>query len=221
MPHEDWLPHWREITLAMAKDWSPVLNGRKASWNVADALISELGDLTEDAENALAAVNNESTKTPVAVARCRTAFRALEAFMRDLKKRHFFSPPLTDADRTALGLRGPDTTPTPHPTPGLKPDTEAEPWGKGRHRVTALNPETHNKKKPPLVKGVAFAYHVRDADAPKQAAADMPSVFQAGTERSFQWTEADYGRVADYAAAYENEGGKRGPWSDVVSVIIA
>jgi hypothetical protein len=33
--------------------------------------------------------------------------------------------------------------------------------------------------------------------------------------------EVDYGRVADYAAAYENEGGKRGPWSDVVSVIIA
>jgi hypothetical protein len=205
----------------MAKDWIPVLNGRKASWNVADALIAELGDLTEDAETALAAVNNESTKTPVAVAQCKAAFKALEAFMRDVKRRHFFSPPLTDADWTALGLRGPDTTPTPHPTPALKPVCDAEPSGKGRHRVTVINPETGDRKKPALVKGVAFAHRVRDADSPKSRADDMPSEFQAGTERPFQWDEADYGRVADYAAAYENEGGKRGPWSDVVSVIIA
>jgi hypothetical protein len=49
----------------------------------------------------------------------------------------------------------------------------------------------------------------------------MPSVFQTGTVRNFQWAEEDYGKVADYATAYENDGGKRGPWSDVVSVIIA
>jgi hypothetical protein len=49
----------------------------------------------------------------------------------------------------------------------------------------------------------------------------MPSEFQVGAERSFQWTEEGYGRVADYATAYENGGGRRGPWSDVVSVIIA
>jgi hypothetical protein len=206
----------------MAKDWIPVLNDRKVSWNVSDAQIGELTDLAEDAGNALAVVNAESTRTPVALAHCKTAFKALETFMRDLKKRHFFSPPLVDPDDwTALGLRPPDTVHTPHPTPAVKPVCDAEPSGKGRHTVTALNPQTEGKKKPPLVKGVAFAYHVRDADAPKQAAADMPSVFQAGTARSFQWDEADYGRVADYAAAYENEGGKRGPWSDVVSVIIA
>jgi hypothetical protein len=131
------------------------------------------------------------------------------------------NPKVLPEDREQLGLPLRDTQPTPHPVPAQKPDTEAEPWGKGRHRVTAVNPETGDKKKPPLVKGVAFAHRVRDADAPKSRADDMPSEFQTGTERSFQWTEADYGRLADYATAYENEGGKRGPWSDVVSVIIA
>ena len=67
--------------------------------------------------------------------------------------------------------------------------------GKGRHAVTALNPRTGSKQKPPFVKGVAFAHRVRGAEV--------------------------YGKVADYACAYENEGGKRGPWSDVVSLLIS
>jgi hypothetical protein len=49
----------------------------------------------------------------------------------------------------------------------------------------------------------------------------MPSVSQAAAVKKFQWLEADYGKVVDYAAAYENEGRQRGPWSDVASVIIA
>jgi hypothetical protein len=48
----------------------------------------------------------------------------------------------------------------------------------------------------------------------------MPSEFQTGAVKDFQWGEEDYGKVVDYACAYENEGGKRGPWSDVASLII-
>jgi hypothetical protein len=95
------------------------------------------------------------------------------------------------------------------------------PSGKGKHTVRALNPQTGNYKRPNLVAGVAFAFRVRGAASPKSAAEDMPSEFQVKTARDFQWPEADYGKVCDYATVYENEGGKRGPWSDVVSVIIA
>jgi hypothetical protein len=70
------------------------------------------------------------------------------------------------------------------------------------------------------VKGVAFAARLRGAGDPVNRAGDMPSFFQQGAFRDFQWTEADYGKIADYACAYENEGGNRGPWSDVVSVIV-
>jgi hypothetical protein len=44
--------------------------------------------------------------------RVRTAFGALTDCMRDLKRRHFFMPPLSEADWVSLGLRLPDTTPT-------------------------------------------------------------------------------------------------------------
>jgi hypothetical protein len=131
------------------------------------------------------------------------------------------NPKVGDEDREQMGLPLRDTTPTPHPVPDKTPVTEAVPSGVRRHTVTAVNPDTGDRHKPPFVKGVAFAHRIREADAPKSRADDMPSIFQAGTERAFQWDEADYGKTCDYATAYENEGGKRGPWSDVVSAIVA
>lgn len=129
-------------------------------------------------------------------------------------------PAVSDMDRIAIGIPNKDKKPSPHPVPDIKPETEATPVGKGKHRITALNPQGMNKKKPPKVKGVSFARRVRNADAPPSAADDMPSVFQVSAVKEFQYGESDYGKVCDYACVYENEGGKRGPWSDVVSVII-
>ena len=56
---------------------------------------------------------------------------------------------------------------------------------------------------------------------PKSRAEDMPSGYQAGTSRVFQYTEDEYGKVADYATAYENSTGQRGPWSNVTSLLIS
>jgi hypothetical protein len=147
--------------------------------------------------------------------------KAAESIIRPFVKQYLHFPPVTNADRTAMNIPNWDTTATEHPVPAVKPEIDAEPSGKGKHTVTAINPVTQNKKKPALVKGVAFAHKVRLPAESKADPEDMPSVFQAPAVKNFQWSEADYGKVADYAAAYENEGGKRGPWSDVASVIIA
>ena len=131
------------------------------------------------------------------------------------------NPAVTDADKEAMELPLRDTTPTPHPAPDVRPDVEAEPAGKGEHRVTAVNPHTLNKEKPPLVTGVSFAHRVRGADEPVSAAEAMPSEYQTGASRVYQYAQADFGKVADYAAAYENGTGKRGPWSNVTSLLIS
>jgi hypothetical protein len=130
------------------------------------------------------------------------------------------NPLVTDEDRERMGLPLRDTVPSPHPEPDIKPEIEALPSGKGKHTVTALNPQTGNKRKPPLVTGVAFAHRVRGPEEKPLAAAEMPSVYQTAAVKNFQWGEDLYGKVVDYACAYENEGGKRGPWSDVASLII-
>jgi hypothetical protein len=132
-----------------------------------------------------------------------------------------FNGKMTAEEKEYLGIRLRDTIATPVPAPTLQPVTVAVPSGSRKHTVTAINPETHNKKRPPFVKGVAFAHKLRQPDEPKAVAKEMPSVFRKDTVIDFTWEEADIGKVADYATAYENEGTERGNWSNVVSVLVA
>jgi hypothetical protein len=131
------------------------------------------------------------------------------------------NPAVTDEDKEKMGLPLRDTKQTTHPVPEIKPEVEAIPSGKGKHTVKAINPVAGNKQKPEYVSGVAFAYQLRGAGEPVALAKEMPSVYQTSVVRDFQWEEETYGKVCDYACAYEAEGGKRGPWSDVVSLIVA
>jgi hypothetical protein len=131
------------------------------------------------------------------------------------------NPAVSGEDKEAMGLPLRDGIPTPHPVPDARPGVTVEPEGKGGHRVTVVNPHTLNREKPPLVRGVAYARHIRGADEPALSAELMPSDYQTGTTRLYQYAEADFGKIADYAAAYENETGKRGPWSTVESILIS
>jgi hypothetical protein len=58
--------------------------------------------LTASAESALDTAKNETIRTPVSTARCREAFDALSAFMRDMKRQYFLTPPLAEADYAVL-----------------------------------------------------------------------------------------------------------------------
>jgi hypothetical protein len=71
-----------------------------------------------------------------------------------------------------------------------------------------------------LVKDVAFASRVRKPEEAPAKAEETSSVFQTGVVKNFQYSEDLYGKVVNYACAYENDGGKRGPWSDAASLII-
>jgi hypothetical protein len=146
-----------------------------------------------------------------------------EPVLRNFCQRFFYACPdlVSDAQLEAMDLRIHDKNRTRHATPSVIPAAEAAPVASRTHRVIALNPQTKDKKKPDQVAGVAFAHRVRKADAPVSDAADMPSVFQAAASRSFQYEEHQIGMAADYACAYENQGGRRGEWSNVVSLIIA
>jgi hypothetical protein len=226
MKTTDWFPTTRALILEMATRWTGVLNAMTpgmdptyVAWGIPATVYLPFADqrvLTLD----LFTKVEGGTATDLIKEQCREAFVLLEHQMRELHW-YFTKPGFGDDRLAALGLPPRDKTKTEHPVPAVKPETTAEPSGKGKHTVTAINPVLGNKKKPPLVKGVAFAARVRAADEPKSTAESMPSAFQARTSRNFQWNEGDTGKMADYATAYENESGHRGPWSDVVSVLIA
>ncbi|MHB9293101.1 hypothetical protein Holit_02221 [Hollandina sp. SP2] len=128
----DWLPASREQQPAMAKDWQSVATANAQAWGIPAAVLTELNGLIQIADTALATAQNETTRIPVATAQCRVAFEALGEKMRDMKRRYFFTPPLTDADYISLGL-SPTTPPTASGT--LTAQVTVETYLVGRHEL--------------------------------------------------------------------------------------
>jgi hypothetical protein len=79
----DWLPGTRERQLTMSRDWLSVLGIKGNEWGVPAAIIAALAALTEAV--------TETSRTPVATAKCKAAFAGMTEKMRDIKRRYFLS----------------------------------------------------------------------------------------------------------------------------------
>ena len=109
--YHGWLSATRTGVLYMAKNWNELtaLNGQR--WLVLPADIANLAALTAAADAALQKAMS-AERTSAVTEQCREAFTALEAAMRDMKRRYFYIPPLTADDIIALGLKLHDAKPT-------------------------------------------------------------------------------------------------------------
>jgi len=91
--YKDWLPGSRTEQLAMAKNWNAILPDKAAAWGIPSATVQTLDDLTAAANEALSLAIT-SARNAVINQQVRTAFGELTDCMRDIKRRHFFIPPL-------------------------------------------------------------------------------------------------------------------------------
>ncbi|MHB9293261.1 hypothetical protein Holit_02382 [Hollandina sp. SP2] len=215
----DWLPASRDGQLAMAKDWIAVATPKAAAWNIPPAVLQDLDSLTQAADTALAAAKNETTRTPVATAQCREAFDALTETMRDIKRRYFLSPPLTEADFVALGLKLRDTTHTPSGVPTAQAMVET--YLVGRHELGVKILYVTGNPKDPANKGCRIWYSmVAPGETPPANPDELRKSFF--TKRKKDLIEFDYGdsgKTAYFAVQIENDG-KKGNWGPLVSALI-
>jgi hypothetical protein len=203
----------------MARDWQPIMDGNKTAWNIPPIAVQELVNLTVEAENALNTAQNETTRTPVATAQCKTAFEALTAFMRDTKKRWFLTPPLVDADYISLGLKPHDNVPTPSGTPTAQVTIET--YLAGRHELGVKIIYVTGTATDPANKGYRIWYSVVGSGVtPPANPDDLRKSFY--TKRKKDLIEFDFdssGKTAFFAVQIENEG-KKGPWGPLVQALI-
>jgi hypothetical protein len=218
----DWLPGIRTAQLTMARDWITLLGatgGKAAAWNIPTTVLTELGTVWSAAQAALDTAMNETTRTPVTTAQCKEAFAALLAFMRDLKKRYFLSPPLLDSDYVSLGLKPHDTTPTPSGTPTAQ--TTVETYLVGRHelgvKIVYVTGDPNDKAN----KGFRIYYKViAPGIAPPTAPGELIKSFYTKRKKDVMEFEfGDSGKTAYFAVQVENDG-KKGPWGPLVSALI-
>ncbi|GHV72213.1 hypothetical protein AGMMS49928_28510 [Spirochaetia bacterium] len=70
----DWLSASRTDQLSMANVWNTAFSTHDTEWNIAAPVQVALEGLINIAEEALNKAKDESTRTPVATAQCKTAF---------------------------------------------------------------------------------------------------------------------------------------------------
>jgi hypothetical protein len=203
----------------MARDWNSVMTARAAAWSIPADALTGLGGLTQTAESALATAQNETTRTPVANAQCRAAFEALARDMRDVKRRYFLEPPLTDADLISLGLKPHDTIHTMSGTPTAQVTIET--FLVGRHELGIKIVYVTGDPNDPANKGFRIYYKVV---APGGAAPTSPgelikSFYTKRKKDVMEFEFGDSGKTAFFAVQIENEG-KKGPWGPMVSALI-
>jgi hypothetical protein len=116
---ERWYPTKRADMLVMANVWITALTTQGPAWGVPQTAAAELQSLTTAAETALNTAQTVA-RDEVHNAKVRLAFAALEANMRDLKKRYFLAPPLAEPDFVILLLHPHDGTRSVIPAPDLE-----------------------------------------------------------------------------------------------------
>jgi hypothetical protein len=112
----DWLPGRRELQLAMARRWHSIIGTKASAWHIPASGVAELDGLATNAADCLQ-IAQSTDRTAVTTAQCKAVFDALIAKMRFLKSHYFLTPPLTDEDYVALGVKPKDATPATVPPP--------------------------------------------------------------------------------------------------------
>jgi hypothetical protein len=215
----DWLPANRESILEMARNWQSVAGTGGGAWGIPPGVMQNFGSLIQAAANALAAAQNETTRTPVVTAQCKEAFDALISAMRDMKRRYFLSPPLLDSDYISLGLKPRDTTPTQSGAPTAQAAIET--YLVGRHELGVRIIYVTGSAADPANKGFRIWYSVvAQGETPPANPDDLRKSFYTKRKKDvIEFGFSDSGKTAYFAVQVENEG-KKGPWGPMGSALI-
>lgn len=213
----DWMPGRREDQLLLAQKWISELPNAGGKWTVTPAEISELTDIVEDAQLAIA--KQVEDDGPVERARVRVAFAALVRFLRMLHKRKFFSPPMDASDYMRLGLRPPDRTKTVHTVVSEYAEFEVRLRGIRELEVNFWIKGAAHHAKPASYDGAVIVWQV--LDAPPERPEDLSGHTMASrTPHILRFDETERGKTVYIALQWQNERGITGPWSEIQSAVI-
>jgi hypothetical protein len=184
--------------------------------------------LVETAQDALADAMS-SDRTQAMTARCKTAFDALIAQMRDIKKRYFYIPPLTEADMINLGLKLPDTTPTPIPVPTAQVTADLTFPGIHLVELRGIRPVSGSASDSKSDYGVRMFWGLTGpaSTADKFRVTETPSTghdlpnskFTRRSRELFDF-DGESGNTVYFCLRYENPKGDAGPFGPMLKAVV-
>ena len=215
----DWLPWNKNERLAMGKNWDRIVAENADAWNVPEEIRTKLSHAIIVAEGENATPVGE--RNAVTNARLQAAFDELAAVMRDIKKRYFYNPPLTDADILSLGLKPKDKEPTPVGEPTGQPQANIILTRRAQLTVQIVPDETEQTDKR-VNYGCRIYYGIYPAgETPPVSGMDLRhSMFTRKKKELFTFLPTDSGKTAYFSIRYENSKGKAGPWGPMAQALI-
>jgi len=211
----DWMPSTIQGRIDMGRNWVNVLKAKGTAWQITPAVVSELEDYVGQSEEAQTAALG-----PNSTAAIRDRFVAdMTAFMRDLRRRRFFVPPLNEENLVELGLPLPDHIRTDHVVVTEEVDFVLEIAGIRQVHIRFWQHGLASMAKPAGYDGAVVVWGVRDT--PPAEPEDLTDHTMASrTPHTLQFTEEERGRTVYIALRWQNERGNTGPWSDIKSAVI-
>jgi hypothetical protein len=173
--------------------------------------------------------NTKGPHTPVDTEAKNDAKKASEALVRPFVNQYLHYPPVTNEDRTAMGIPNRDTIPTPIPVPTAQP--EADLTFPGIHLVelrkirpvSGAAPDSRSDYGVRIYYGFSGPpseqYKFRLAGEPKTGK-DLPySVFTKRGKERFDF-DGESGNTVYFCLRYENPTGGAGPYGPMLNAVI-
>jgi hypothetical protein len=174
-------------------------------------------------EAAYAVADNPATRTKAANDAKKEACTTYKKEIRPFVKANLtYSRKVSDADRSNMGLPIHDTKPTRASIPNTRPEVEVKFEQQLEHEVRVNDTVQSGSGKPEHVTGFEIYRQVVGLDAPQPSIEQMQLVVMAPrSPHKLTYSSAEQGKRVYYAVRWVNTRGEAGPWSAIVSAIVA
>jgi hypothetical protein len=219
MKGHDFIPQGDEEFLAWSRNFIALIVVNMTAWGIPQAVVTLLQSLFDDYEAKLTAAKS-GNHGKVDIAAKNAAKKALMHEERSVVKTYIaWNPAVSDAQKQDLGVTVYDGTRTSIPDPKTRPEFSFKVLDLMRVQIDFHDQGRPNRAIPYGYNGAVFCYITADT-----AITDYAALTQSVLLTRSPWTltlppDAE-GKVLSGALMWQNEKGKKGPWSEILSVII-
>jgi hypothetical protein len=192
----------------------------QARWDISSTAAAALDIPIAEFDAAVVVSENPETRTAAAVKRRDDARATLEKVLRPFvqgKLEH--NPLVTDDDLTAMGLPVHDRSPSPAPDPDKEPELTFSTPSPAVVEIEVRKKNEAGRGKPKGMHGAELRWVIADV-APVDWSELLHSEFVTRSPFRLTFSGHDRGKWLYFAARWENNRGKKGPWCEIMSAVI-
>jgi hypothetical protein len=192
-----------------------------AAWLIPEQAVAAIEAGRRRWNSAYSTYLDPAKRTKAVVSEKNDARRAYEAVLRPFVQGWLMHNPwVTGADRRDMSLPVYDRTPTPVAAPKSRPELEIDFSQIARHTLRVRDSESKSAGRPAHVAG--FEIWRRVGGHAQPAIDEMLLIGQATrSPHTLEYASTYRSQPAWYALRWVNTRGEKGPWSEIVSAIIA